>query len=187
MKRTLIAILLALALVVIPASSAFAKTTADVTVTATPTKVSIKNAPDAKAFGEVDVDTTYWAKTGEDGPGEWALVDGDCFFTITNKSTVAININIKGTDFTGETGWTLSADGTNGVTTAGMKAGASGCANEGAMTAVKKDAGTGLEMKHELAANTNIMWELKLLTPTQFTTGEFAERHNTVTLTAAAH
>lgn len=45
MRKTLFAILLALALVLIPVSTAFAATTATVNVTATPSIVSISNAP----------------------------------------------------------------------------------------------------------------------------------------------
>jgi len=81
MKKTLIAILLAAALIVIPVGSALADTSADVTVTATPGWVSITNLPATFDFGVVLASTTPNTTTS--------------YFAITNDSTVAMDINIK--------------------------------------------------------------------------------------------
>lgn len=101
MKRTLIAILLALALVTIPVSTALADTTQDVTITADPHwSISITNSVPTWPLATVEDDnTTYWWATFVEplDPAEGASV-------ITNNGTVMVDITITGDDFTT---WTL--------------------------------------------------------------------------------
>lgn len=110
MRRTLIAILLALALAVIPAANAFAAKTADVTVTATGGHLSIAiTAGSPYGFGTVvESDNVATALTQ---------------FTLTNDGTVTANIVIHGHNTTvggGGTLWTLSDTGVPGVNTYGL-------------------------------------------------------------------
>ena len=139
MKRTLIALLLALALVVIPVGSAFAATTADVTVTATPSILSISVedkglTPDPANWVINDVaetgttkivrDTTYYANPGSDTTAPSATVLAtECYFTLFNDGDVAADITILMTDLNvavmtnGEGGYLV-----NGATSFGASA-----------------------------------------------------------------
>jgi spore coat protein U-like protein len=78
--RSILGILLAVVLFAGISVPAFAATTQDVTVTATPTFISIANAPATMAFGAV-------AAGG-------SAVSGQAHFTITNTSSVPIDITI---------------------------------------------------------------------------------------------
>jgi len=115
-RKTLLAILLALALVVIPAVGVLAAPSQDVTITATPaTYVSISNNTPSWTVGTVDKNTDYWWKGSAPS---WPLGDGGCTATITNDGNVTENIAIKGANFTsGGVGWTLvtSTPGQNEV------------------------------------------------------------------------
>jgi hypothetical protein len=176
-KKTLIAILLALALVVIPVGSALAAPSAGVTITATPaTYVSISNDTPSWAVGTVDKSTDYWWKGSAP---TWPLGDGGCTATISNDGNVTENIAIKGANFTsGGVGWTL-VTGTPGQ-------------NEVRLTAWKSlDAevdGKNLTTSDQtfissLAATGTKKWEMRMTTGT-FT--DNAAKSGAVTLTASA-
>jgi hypothetical protein len=167
MKRTLIAIAMALALVLIPVGSAFAATTADVTVTATPGFVSITNAPDSWDAGTIIKDTD--------------VDTGVHYFTITNASTVAMDINIA---CDGWTSWTYGAPATD---TGQLKAssangGTGGSTGEGDYDITVPNGGGSL-LCNGVAVSTNPTWELQLDAPTDFTNVDV--QTSTVTLTAS--
>jgi len=84
MKKTLLAILLAVALIVIPVGNALAATTQDVTINATPGWVSISIVapdPDSFDFGVVLAGVDENTSNG--------------YFIITNDSTVLMDLSIE--------------------------------------------------------------------------------------------
>ncbi len=93
MKKTLLAILMAAALIVIPVGSALALPSDTVTITATPTFISIAVTQTDFDFGVVAVssfnDTTTGGNVGIGGDA-----GADDYFDIVNTSTVAIDIEI---------------------------------------------------------------------------------------------
>jgi len=111
MKKIIISVLLAVALVVIPVSSALAETSQEVTVTATPTFICIAIAQNTWTINGIDGDekidkgTTYFSNdTGETGdvtPPSETVDIGECYFVIVNTSTVATDITANMVHFTG--------------------------------------------------------------------------------------
>jgi hypothetical protein len=135
----------------------------------------ISNIPSSKNFGTVAESSDYWSN---DGAPTFPLDDGECYFTVTNNSSAAVNIQIKATDFAGGVGWTLTS-GSPGQNTVRMKAGKSGDSTEGDMvTLTNGDQG----FISGLAASASKAWELKLETGT-FT--DVAAKTSTITLTAS--
>jgi hypothetical protein len=123
MKRLVIAILLAVALLVIPVSVALAATTADVTVYATPSYVSISIAPTSWTINDVaggggllDINTTYYSNDlGDTTAFSDPVTDAECHHALTNDSTVNINLKADMTDFTGGTDPMTNGNGTAGA------------------------------------------------------------------------
>ena len=164
MKKTLLAILLALALVVIPVGSALAANTADVTVTATPGWVSITNSEVSFNFGIVTAGTTPNTGTG------WS--------TITNSSTVAMDINIKcdgWSPVSGTNSWTYGVAGVDQARLAASD-------GDGAYDVVIAAINTDYLLCDGVAVSVNPTWELELEAPSSFT--HVDEQETTVTLTA---
>src|SRR4030042_1817321 len=98
MRKTLFAIMLALALVLIPVGSAFAATTANVTVTATPEILSFTNAPDNWPINTGVLlirGTTYYSNPGAEttDPSAGGIADGECRFDLYNEGDIALDIN----------------------------------------------------------------------------------------------
>ena len=153
MRRTLIAIVMALALVLIPVGSAFALTTADVTVTATPGFVSITNLPDSWDAGTILADTD--------------VDTGGHYFTITNASTVAMDINIQ---CDGWTSWTYGAPGADQgqLKASSANGGTGGSTGEGNYDITVLDSVDTL-LCDGVAKATNPTWELQLDAPSSFT------------------
>ena len=175
MKKAIISITLAVALLMIPAGAALAATSQAVTVTATPSYVSISNDPSTWPIGAVNASSSYWSKNATP---TFPLDDGECYFTVTNDGSVAVDITVTGANFTGGVGWTLA--GSTGENTVVMKAGKSGDSLEGNMVTLTTGAQAFISA---LAASGTKMWELKLDTGT-FTDG--VAKSADVTLTAAA-
>lgn len=115
----------------------------------------------------------YWSSGS---PPVFPLDDGECYFTVTNNSGAAVDIDIKATNFTGGVGWTLAGSPGEDIVT--MKAGVSGDANEGAMVTLTTSDQSFISA---LADSGTKKWELKLETGT-FTDG--VTKSSTVTLTA---
>ena len=164
MRKTLIAILMALALVVIPVGSAFAATTAAVTVTATPTFISITNLPTSWGIGVVAASTT--PSTGETN------------FTITNSSSVPIDTTIKCNGWSGTSSWTYGASGAN---TGQLKA---SNGSGGYIITVPVDPST-IALHSNVGVGNNPQWGLQLEAPSSFSFG--AEQTTTVTISASQH
>lgn len=189
MKRTILAILLALALLVIPASSAFAATTATVTVTATPAIVSITNAPGTWVIdtpNKTTKNTTYYdnplgQKTAPVGPN---VAPGECTFTLTNNGDVTVNTTISMGSFLG--GATPMTNGGGGYTVSGANSfGASAYINGdawpgGAITLTI----AGGTFYNGLAALGTKLWGIALLTQTSSFT-DATLQNSTVNIIAA--
>jgi len=165
LKRLVIALGLLIVLIASFSLPVLADSFDEVTVTATPSYISILNSPDSQGYGVITASSSN---------------DTDAYyFTITNSSTVTTNVSIWAGDFTGGTGWTLSDDGSIGADTAGMYAGTV----SGSFDTVVK-ASPGNVLKSSLASSTNISWHLRLNAPSSF--GDGAEKSSTVTVSAAA-
>lgn len=66
-------------------------------------------SPTSRSMGIVLPNSTYWTNTANSTAPSWPLTDSDAYFTVTNNGSMAIDITIKGTNFTGgsSTNWTL--------------------------------------------------------------------------------
>jgi len=153
MRKIIVAAVLALMLVASAAVPVFALTTQDVTVTATPSFISITNSQSTYGFGVVVVDTTPTTAT------DWS--------TITNSSSVSTDIEISVTTATWSGGvtWTHSDTATKGADTAGLKAGTGGVNDIIVKFATPND------LVSSLAAGTPYSWNLQLIAPSSFTDG----------------
>jgi hypothetical protein len=173
MKRTIIvAVLMSLLLAMFPVGMALAATSAEVTVTATPGSfIGISCDQTSYDFGDISANSTPDTTTG------WA--------TITNSSSVVIDITIGSDGWSGTTAWTYGASGAdtaqlNASATFGGSAGSSGA---GAYDVTIPSGSTAL-LCDDLAVGNNPAWEMQLDAPSSFTHGYTQTTH--VTLTAAA-
>lgn len=164
MRRYFLGLILALALVALLATPAIAATTQDVSVTATPSYISISNSPNSFDFGTVATSSTPNTTTG--------------WFTITNSSTVATDIDIKANGWTGGAGWSWGAAGADTGRLAASD-------DDGTYNVTIIAVDTDYELKDNLAAVTNQDWELELQAPSSFSFGD--EQTTTVTITASAY
>lgn len=151
------AILFALAMAAIPVTPAFASTTADVTVTATPEYIAISVAPTTYDFGVVATSSN-------------TTTDNTSHFTITNTSSVTTNmtISVTTTNWTGGTQWISSDAGAVGANTAVLYANAGG--TFGTSDVLVKN-GSPNKIKTNQGATTNFYFGLDLLAPTSFSDG----------------
>lgn len=157
-----------------------AGTSADVTITATPTFLSITNSEATWTLGAITAASTYYW-TADGLVAAEPLVDGDMKATITNAGSVLCDVNIKCANFTGGVGWTLSADETPAANEINLRAGITGMANRAAM---KQVTNADIELIDSLAASGTMMWCMELETGT-FTDG--AGKTGVATLTIVAH
>jgi hypothetical protein len=182
MKKTILAVMLALALVLIPMSAALAQD-ATVTVNATPTVVSLNVSPltwdinDISGSGSIWPATTYYAHAGttwtddRDGPSN-PVVDDDCRFTFDNNGSVPIAITCDMTSFSnGDANMTnseLGYDGAVGADEFGASAYASGDAWD-ADAVILKLSGSDLfieSLGEDGGGSDTIKWGVGLLTQT---------------------
>ena len=147
-----------------------AATSANVTVTATPAFISITNAPNTWELdgltgdSRVAVDTLYYSNPLGDttAPAGANVVDAECRFTVTNTSTVAIDLHVNCGHFAGGDAMQNSDTGANGVGEYGAYSWASGAAYPGGKVVMKTAA--SLVMKDALAALTDIKWGAEIET-----------------------
>lgn len=166
--RQLLALVFVATLMIATTVPAVASTD-DLTVTATPTHISISVAPTPYDFTTVAASST--PSTAEN------------HFTVTNGSTVAIDVTIFVTgDWTGGVGWDHSDTATAGADTAGLAANQDGTWGTGDVI-VKKTEGAGhSKIVTAQAAGVDFNFGLKLYAPTSFSDG--AEKSVTVRLSA---
>lgn len=179
--RVLIPIVVALIAIVSFSVPSFAATSADVTITATPTYIAmtISNSPNTWGIGTVVENTFYYWTADSLVPAE-PLVDGDMKETITNTGSVAEDFDIHTHNATGGVGWTVSTDETPGENEFSLRVGKTGDANLAAMIQVIT---TDTEFISNLAASGTKMICFTLETGT-FTDG--VAKSTTATITARA-
>jgi hypothetical protein len=191
--KTQLGVIITLLLVVLLVATlpVLAATTQDVTVTATPSFISIANAPATWALdgitgdSRVDINTVYYANPLGDttAPAGANVVDGECRFTITNSSTVAIDLSVNCGNFTGGDAMTNTDTGNNGAGQYGAYSWASGTAYPGGRV-IMKTAASGV-LVDALAALTNIKWGGEIETQTDaWTSGDVMTA--TMTISAVA-
>jgi len=171
--KKLITILVIGVLLLCPTTSALAATSQDVTVTATPSFISIGNSPGSYDFGLIIESGTPNTGTG--------------YFTVSNNSTVATDINIGCNGWSGgSTPWTYGASGadTGRLLSSATQGGAGGSTGAGNYDVAVPNGSTAL-LCDALAATTGFAWELQLEAPSSFGHGD--EQTTTVTITAVAN
>lgn len=180
MKRILFTLLAILGLVLVQAIPAYATTTADVTITATPEYLAITNDTGNWTIGAIAEAFTVYFTADTLVPAE-PLADGDMKGTLTNTGSVTSDINIKCANFTGGVGWTMSADETPAANEVNLRAGITGMATLAAMVQVTN---ADIELKDSIIAAGTIMWCMILETGT-FTDG--VGKSGVTTLTISKH
>ncbi len=140
------------------------------------TPPDISNTPATRVFGMVASGSSYWSSGSAP---TFPLDDAECYFTVTNNGSFAVDISIRATNFTGGVGWTLAA--TPAENMVALKAGKSGDSLESNMVTLTT---SDQPFISSLGTSSSKKWELKMETPTSFTDG--AERSSTITLTASA-
>lgn len=173
MKKILVSFILVIALLVLPVNAALAATTQDVTITATPSYITISNSPGSNDFGVISASSTPSTANG--------------YFTITNGSSVAIDISIQCNGWDGGANdWTYGAPGADQAQLAASSAqgGSGGSSGAGAFDITVLN-GSDTLLCDNVGTSTNPTWELQLQAPTSF---NFANQQTTtVTLTATAN
>lgn len=167
MKRLILSITLAILLALIPASAVLADTTQDVEITATPTYLCIANAPGTWFVGcigadeatKIAPDTLYYSNptSATTTPTVGGATDEECRFSITNTSSVNINLTVIFPDMTGGDASTNSNLGTNDTTKFGAKSYFSGQASGAWVIAKSADSTTGWT---STSPGDNIKWGL---------------------------
>lgn len=162
--QLLIAFALVLALTIPFAVPAYAATNQDVTVTATPAFIAISNSPTTWTIngitgsGVIAEDTIYYTNPlGDTTSPSSTVVDGECRFTITNTSTVAIDLTVNFPDHTGGDASTNSNLGTNDTTKFGAYSYFSGDLFSAKVIAQSSGSAVAYD---GLAASTDIKWGL---------------------------
>lgn len=190
-RRWILSIVLALVLLLATALPVSAADSQDVTVTATPEYIAIANAPatwtvnDAGGgSGVITTSTEYWTNPlGDTTTPSDPVVDGECRFTITNTSTVAIDLTVNFIHFTGGDAMQNSGTGSGGVGTFGAYSYCTGMTYSTGKV-IADNSGSAV-MKDALAALTDIKWGVSCDTQTDaWTSG--SDMTSTVTITATA-
>jgi hypothetical protein len=141
-----------------------AATTDTVTITVTVNYISIANAPNTWAVGQVATSSTTATASN--------------YFVVTNTSNVAITLTLTGANFSGGVAWTLSDTAAAGSLIVGLKAGTAGASG----VIIKSSPGSTLVTS--LAASTNYSWNMTFYAPTAVTDG--VQKTGVVTITATA-
>lgn len=168
MKR-IVLIGLAMALVLAMAVPlAVGATDPTVSITVTAEVVAITNTQDTWAIGTIATSqTAVW--------GDLAT-----YSTVENTGNVAVDVEIRGTDLTGGTTWSLAADGNPGADIYGLKATITTEYN----ILVKPSA--YVDLKAGLAAAATETWSMTFWSPTSLTAPtDTVQKSGTVTLVAS--
>jgi len=147
---------------------AFAATSQNVSVTATPAFIGIANAPGdwdindlvgVGVKGFIAPDTVYHSNPlGDCTVPSDDVVDGECRFTITNTSTIITDLTVNFPNHAGGDASTNSDLGTNDTTKFGAYSYCTGMTYSTGKVIAKTAASD--PMKEDLAATTNIKWGL---------------------------
>lgn len=191
LRRVLIPMALVILLVAVFATPAFAATSQDVTVTATPSYIAIANAPGTWTVNEetgnslLAIGTEYWSNPlGDTTTPSDPVVDGECRFTITNTSTVITDLTVNFIHFTDGDAMQNSGTGSGGAGTFGAYSYCTGMTYSTGKV-IADNAGSSA-MKEDLAATTDIKWGVSCDTQTDaWTSGDAMTSTITITATAA--
>ncbi|NQT31133.1 MAG: hypothetical protein HQ588_02265 [Deltaproteobacteria bacterium] len=178
MKKTLLAILLAVALIVIPVGSALALPSDTVTITATPTYISIDVTQTDFDFGVVAVSS--FNDTTTSGPkGVGGTAGADDYFDIVNTSTIDIDIEIYSDSWDGGANdWTWGAsDADTGQLNASTDQGSTWSINV-------PNSASNVLLFDGLVALTDDSFDLQLEAPSSFSYGNAQQTIVTVSATA---
>ena len=148
-----------------------AATTATVSITATPSFISISN----NSTGGPNWNIGAVAQSG-------TAVTAAEYFVITSTSSVAVNVSIYvSATFTGGTAWTVATNGAPGSMIVGLYSGiVAGSFND----VISPTPGTVLKSMAGTQSSVLQSWHMKLWAPTVFVDG--VQKTGTVTLSAAA-
>jgi len=127
MRRKLIVALLVLALILIPSTQVMAATSENITLDYTPAYLSVSTTPTTWTLNGITgssvitINTTYYANPlGDTTVPSATVVDGECRFTTTNTSTIAIDATLNIPNSTGGSDPMINSDdGSNGAGTFG--------------------------------------------------------------------
>ena len=152
--------------VMLPPAQVEAADSQNVTVTATPAFIGIANAPGTwdingiTGSGKIAPSTTYWTNPLGDttSPTVGGALDAEARFTITNTSTIAIDLTVTFPNHAGGDASTNSDNDTPGANAFGARSYFTGQAS-GAWALAK--AAAPVVGKDALAATTDIKWGLK--------------------------
>ena len=116
---------------------------------------SISNTPSSKAFGILEDNATHWSKGSAP---TFPIDDSECFFTLTNNGSVAVNLTANATNPTGGIGATCvdSAPGANQIRISLYTEGDGSSDN----TTIKS--GVNRSLYSNLAPSAELGWEVKL-------------------------
>ncbi len=172
MKKLILSLALALTLVLYMSVPVLAATTADVTVTATPSYVAIADNATAYDFGIVSESTNYTIATN--------------FVAITNSSSVQTDVTIAVTTAdwaSAGVAWTYSNTATAGTDIVGL---VSNNATWGVGDVIVESSITGSPnfIYENLPSGVNFTYALKLVAPSAFTDG--VQKSVTVRVTAVS-
>ena len=125
MKRLILTVAMAVALLMVPVSGVLAAETATVTVTAVPSyiDISIDNSSwtlnGINGSGVLAINTTYYSKASGDETVTFSdpVTDAECWNTVTNSSSINVTLKADMSNFANG-----SAPMTNGAGTAGANA-----------------------------------------------------------------
>lgn len=162
-------VILAILSILVFTVPAMAATTADISVTATPTYIAISCDQASYDFG------TVAASTDENTATDWA--------TITNSSSVQTDqtISVTAASWAGGATWTHSDTATAGADTAGLLANKDG--TWGVSDIIIKNASPNFISENQGAGGT-YSFGIKLVAPTSFTDG--VEKSITIRISAVA-
>ena len=198
MKRMLLILVLVLVALTVWTAPVFAApaTSKDITITATPSYVGIDITQNTWTVNGIDgggfitKSSTYYSNatgaTGDVTPPNNPVVDGDCYFTIANSSTVATDITGNLPTFVGGDAMTNTNTGytTNGANAFGASTYISGAAWPGDAVILKDAASDAI--KSNLAALTDLKFGVAIkIKSADFTNA--AAMTGTLTVTAVVH
>ena len=204
MRKSLIAILLALVLAVVPAAGVFAQSSDDVTVTADPLYLSITNTNDDSTdtwlinglgtgteSGQININTTYYANPITDGddttPPSDTVLGTECYFTVTNAAGAdTCDLTVTwGAFTTGHATMTNSDAGTNGADLYGAYCWYEGMTTYSTSKVIVKSSNSDKMYTTGLAAEASLKWGVEILTRTNAWAGGTSST-STLTITATA-
>lgn len=173
----------------------FAATTATITVTATPAFIGISIAQSTWTINGIDGSgkiapaTTYYSNgtgaTGDVTAPNNPVIDGDCYFEVTNTSTVATDMTGNMSDFTGGDAMTNINTGytNNGANAYGASTYTTGAAWPAGAVILKSSASSAI--KSSVAASTPLFFGIAIKTQSGAWASGTGET-STVTVTATA-